>query len=179
MFNESIGKFAVMLLSLVPILSADPARLGADLATQTADIPASDRAFYFFVRNTAFLSRKAGELDKKDGSGGSLRHAFSSTVGLTDTDAASVLSITAQLDSQFQALDQRAAAIAKAAKNNRVNALVPPPPSELTVLQQQKEQLMHALPTTLDAQFSDTVRARIAAFVAREWRATHGSDQQA
>jgi hypothetical protein len=55
---------------------------GADTAGTAPELPQSRHVLYHFVRSAAFVSHRADELDQKDGTGKSLRNAFSSTIGL-------------------------------------------------------------------------------------------------
>lgn len=123
---------------------------------------------YHFIRQAAYLSRKADALDKASGTGASLRGAFSSTLGLSDVDAAAVLSLANALDAQFSALDEQAAKIIAAARSQRTaEGLIPPPPPELTTLQQQKVALMDALRAEIVQRLKPDVVAAINAHLSR------------
>jgi hypothetical protein len=142
---------------------------GADTAGATPDFPQSRHVLYHFVRSAAFVSHRADELDQKDGTGKSLRNAFSSTVGLGDVDTPAVFALALELDAQFAALDRSAATIiANAKKSRTADGLLPPPPAELTALQRQKTALMDTLYSTLKLRLSAGAQTAIAAYLQRQ-----------
>jgi hypothetical protein len=141
--SRPVSAFTVVLCQLFSVLlfGAGPNLVSPD---------SNKYVLYHFIRQAAYLSRKADMLDQTEGSGDSLRSAFSSTLGLSDADATVVLSLANELDAQFAALDKQAATIIADAKAQRpAEGLIPPPPSELAELQKQKMALMNALGMTV------------------------------
>src|SRR5579875_2348553 len=145
------------------LLGQSPPSTGTDLQTLTS----SPHVIYHFIRQAAYLSRKADALDQTNGTGAFLRRAFFSTLGLSDSDVASVMAVVKDLDAQFAALDKQAAKIIADAKSHpTAEGLIPPPP-ELKTLQQQKVALMRSLRATIIQRLNPAIVAAIDAHLHR------------
>src|SRR5581483_2624844 len=156
---RSFGFLLTVVTGLTPTISAQ-----SSVLSDTAD----QRALYHFVRSAAYVSRRSAELDQKNGTGRSLRNAFSQTVGLNDKDSSDVFAVATELDAQLASVAAQAAAVIASAKRTRTtDGLIPPPPAELLTLQQRKIALISTLSQTITARLSSSAAAAVSAYLRR------------
>lgn len=166
-----------MLVLMVTPLAGQTA--GPASSTSPSQAHASARAplprlYWCFLTYQRFLDRKADEIEKKGGTGTELRESLQRRLGFSTYQFELIREAAQKLDSDLKQKDAQAQAIidafhAKYPPNQPLIGPLPPPPPELAVLQQERENLIEQDVANLKSELGPDAAAKLDSFLSKDF----------
>lgn len=129
------------------------------------------RAFASFFRATVRLDDRAQELDRTGKTSKGLRRGIASALGLSDSAYETIVAVARKVERRVERLDARAREIIGRIQAEYAGpvrkANVPPPPAELTRLQDERDKIVSEGIAELQSRLGDESFSAVKAYLSR------------